>query len=247
LKAFLLPALLGDEPQLRNFRGALDGHIDFDLLRLPDRDAPPALLSSMRETARVLVDQVTTRQPSGVVALVGFSFGASLALEVAAQLERLGRTIAFLGILDGAFRTGELKLTRSETLRLCSTPRGLAKLAVHIVKRLDNRARLILAARKLTTVQAPAMQDALLMDYRCKALNSWDPPGCSAPGVVIFSGALGGENRRKWLSLCPNLAVLDVEARHGDFLKGRSLASIVDALSKRSASLDSSARAFEPA
>jgi thioesterase domain-containing protein len=234
MRAFFLPAIFGDEPQLSRFRESLGGRIDFEVLHLPDIDAPPALLSSMACTARVVVDQITTRQPSGPIALVGFSFGASLALEVAAQLGQQGRTVSFLGILDGAFRTGELKLTRAETLQLCSTPGGIAKLAIHVFRRLDNRVRLTIATRARGAA-APAMQEALLMDFRCKALNSWDPPGCSAPGLVVFSGALGDQNKRRWLSLCPNLSVLDVEARHGDFLTGRSLGLIGEALAERSA------------
>ena len=236
-KAFLLPAILGDEPQLVALRQRLEGRVAFDLLGLPDVDAPAALLSSMDKTARIVVDEIVRRQPTGPIALIGFSFGASLALEVAAQLIRKQRTVAFLGVLDGAFRTDELKRSKTELLRLSLTAAGIGSLISRFLERLNNRRRLFIAARSGSTrvLQSPAIRDALLVDFRCKALNSWQPPACSARGVAIFSGGLGEENRIRWASLCPNLAVLNVEAEHGSFLKGPSLEMIVQALAERSA------------
>ena len=236
MRAFLLPALLGDEAQLVDLRHHLQGRIDFDLIGLPDADAPAALLSSMNMTARFVVDEIVRRQPQGAIALVGFSFGASLALEVAAQLTRKPRSVCFLGVLDGAFRTDELQRSPTELLRLCVSAKGIASLALHLFKRLDNRRRLITAARAglKKPGHSPALREALLIDCRCKALNSWQPPSCFAHGVLIFSGTLGAENRDRWVSLCPNLSVLTVEATHGDLLKGHSLERIVQTLRERS-------------
>ena len=235
MRAFLLPAILGDEPQLADFRGKLDGRIQFELLALPDDGAPAALLSSMQQTARVIADEIVRRQPAGAIALMGFSFGASLALEVAAQLTAGQRTVSFLGILDGAFRTNELKRSKAELLRLCLSVDGAMGLARHGFERLKNRQRLLMASwsKSTNTAQTPAVRDAILMDLRCNALNEWQPPSCPAPGIAVCSGALGVANRHRWRSLCPNLDVLTLESRHEDLLKGRSLQLIVDALAER--------------
>lgn len=235
MRSFLLPAILGDEPQLAAFRQRLEGRIEFELLELPGLKAPADLLSSMSETARLVVDDIVRRQPTGAIAVIGFSFGASLALEVAAQLARVERAVSFLGVLDGAFSTSELKRSKTELLRLCLSARGIASLGRHFVRRLSNRARILLATRGGAAARLPstAVEEALLIDYRCKALNSWEPPPCLVPGLLIFSGSLGPRNRSRWESLCPNLAVLDVAAKHGDFLKGRSLDLIVQALDGR--------------
>lgn len=235
MRSFLLPAILGDEPQLAAFRKRLEGRIDFELLDLPGIEAPADLLSSMSETAQLVVDDIVRRQPTGAVAVIGFSFGASLALEVAARLARVERAVSFLGVLDGAFSTSELKRSKAELLRLCLSAEGIASLGRHFVRRLGNRARILLATRASAAAQppSPAVEEALLMDYRCKALNSWQPPSYLGAGLLIFSGSLGPRNRKRWEGLCPNLAVLDVAAKHGDFLKGRSLGLIVQALDGR--------------
>ncbi len=240
MRSFLLPAILGDEPQLVALRQKLEGRIEFDLLDLPDIESPADLLSSLNRTARVLVEEIVRRQPTGPIALIGFSFGASLALETAAQLTRMQRVISFLGILDGAFRTDELQRSKAELLRLCLSAEGIASLVRRLIERVENRVKLVIATRARSTKAAhsPAIRDALLVDLRCQALNGWQPPACSVPGLLVFSGSLGIENRRRWESLCPDLEVLDVEAKHGDFLKGHSLEAIVRALTDRARASD---------
>ncbi|MGQ7958693.1 non-ribosomal peptide synthetase [Pseudomonas sp. SP16.1] len=60
---------------------------------LPGRDSLDAL-------AAVYVEQLRRQQPQGPYHLLGWSLGGLLALSAAAQLERAGQEVAFLGIVD---------------------------------------------------------------------------------------------------------------------------------------------------
>jgi thioesterase domain-containing protein len=58
------------------------------------------LPSSLTGLAEAHADRITTRQPSGPVRLLGWSFGGALALCVAAALTARGREVDFVGMLD---------------------------------------------------------------------------------------------------------------------------------------------------
>ena len=106
---FLLPGLFGDEPQLRDLRERFAGSVGFELLDLPDVEAPPSLLSDLPALAGRAVAEMLRRQPGGPISVAGFSFGASVALEAATQLVRSGRTVRELWILDGAFHGADFR------------------------------------------------------------------------------------------------------------------------------------------
>jgi acyl carrier protein len=98
---FLIPGILGDEPKLATFRKALGKEVAFEILELPDIDAPPRILRSVAATAAVLVKRVFDVQPQGDIFLAGFSFGGIVAQDMARQLEARGRRVRFLAVLDG--------------------------------------------------------------------------------------------------------------------------------------------------
>jgi non-ribosomal peptide synthetase component F/thioesterase domain-containing protein len=81
-----LPAALGaDQP----FYGVME-------LELSDRHAPYTL----KDQVATYVQHLREVQPKGPYYLAGFCFFGLLAFEVAAQLEALGETVAFLGLID---------------------------------------------------------------------------------------------------------------------------------------------------
>ncbi|WP_158414234.1 condensation domain-containing protein, partial [Halomonas sp. A3H3] len=57
--------------------------------------------TSLVDMARDYVRAVLEQQPKGPYYLLGWSMGGTLALEMAALLERLGKTVAFVGLIDG--------------------------------------------------------------------------------------------------------------------------------------------------
>jgi pimeloyl-ACP methyl ester carboxylesterase len=57
--------------------------------------------SSLAGMARDYVRSILELQPKGPYYLLGWSMGGTLVLEMAALLERLGKTVAFVGLVDG--------------------------------------------------------------------------------------------------------------------------------------------------
>ena len=123
-QAFFVPSVFGVESHLLDLCDRLAAHMRLDFVSLPDAGTKGGVLTDMRATARGVVDEILRRQPEGQISLVGYSFGASVALEVATQLEAASRRIAFLGILDGPFRPPEVEGLGTPRR---SAPRRIAK------------------------------------------------------------------------------------------------------------------------
>ena len=231
IKAFMVPPVFGDEPQLQDLRHRLGGLMDFDVLSLPDAHASGRLLTDMAATGRTLVEVIRQRQPGGPVALLGLSFGASMALEVATQLERAGREIAFLGILDGPLEPPEA--ARSTPMPLAMPRKLLKTVVVDATESMDAVRRLMLNAvtpKGEDAARAEPMRRAMLWHLRNKALKTWRPERCRARGLHVWTGAYGRRNRDRWAELCPNLDTVQVEAVHEHLLKGAALDAVTAAL-----------------
>ena len=231
IPAFMVPPVFGDEPQLQHLREHLRGRMTFEVLALPDAHASGRLLTDMAATGRTLVEAIERRQPNGPIALMGLSFGASMALEVASQIERAGREIGFLGILDGPFEPPEVARPAAASL---AAPRKLIKsVVVDAAETMDAVRRLMLNAvtpADAEAARAEPMRRAMLWHLRNKALKRWRPNGCRAPGLHVWTGTYGRANRERWAELCPNLDAVHVEAVHEHLLKDAALDAVVAAL-----------------
>ena len=184
-------------------------------------------------TGRVLVDEIARRQPAGAVSLVGYSFGASMALEVAAQLAEAGRTVGFLAALDGPFDPPTARSKGGGGSLLAAPRRLLKSVAVDAAESMNVVRRLVAgpdAPEPGATDRAEPMRRAMLWHLRNKALKTWVPRGCDAPGLHVSTGDYEPGNRLRWAALCPNLRTLHVSAPHEDLLKGEALSVVVDAL-----------------
>ena len=82
-----LSRLLGPNQPLYGFRSV--GH-----------DGSRPLLMTIEDQAAFYVQELVTHQPEGPYYLGGYSHGGRVAYEMAQQLARSGRTLAFLGIID---------------------------------------------------------------------------------------------------------------------------------------------------
>ncbi|ALZ85110.1 non-ribosomal peptide synthetase [Pseudomonas oryzihabitans] len=89
--------VVGYYPLAQHLAGAWDawGLQNRQILDPNWRDTDLAQLA--RDYVRVLLDT----QPSGAYRLLGWSLGGALVLEMASLLERLGKTVAFVGLIDG--------------------------------------------------------------------------------------------------------------------------------------------------
>lgn len=110
-RVFLLPGIFGDEPALANFRAALAGRVDFELLDYPDIDCPS---SGIRDFAGILgrtIERIRSLQPSGEVHIAGYSFGGLVGFAAACRLREEGRRVGLLALLDS--RAPSLKVPSS--------------------------------------------------------------------------------------------------------------------------------------
>ena len=219
---FLLPGVFGDEPQLLRFREHLASRIRFTTLDLPDLESPVSVLCSLPETGRIIVESILRLQQTGDVSIVGFSFGASLALEVAAQLRRAGRTIAYLGLIDGPLHIEDMRRTVRGLVQMLFTPRGpyiISKLIYYKLRfHLDK-----LRFWKERARSTPA-------DYRLIALGNWQPQRCEARGIVILSIMSFDVLSKNWRDLCPNCRQVKIVSDHRHIIKGSSLYRVASAL-----------------
>ena len=62
--------------------------------------------TSVEQMAAHYVDEICSFQPEGPISLAGYSMGGLIAFELAQQLLRKGREVAFLGIIDTGFMSG---------------------------------------------------------------------------------------------------------------------------------------------
>ncbi|KAH9365938.1 hypothetical protein HPB48_012208 [Haemaphysalis longicornis] len=67
---------------------------------------------SVEETAAMYLQKIVEVQPAGPYHLVGYSFGAMVAFEIAVQLQASGATVGSLTCLDGTPRFGETQSMR---------------------------------------------------------------------------------------------------------------------------------------
>ena len=235
MQAFFIPSVFGDEPHLVDLRDRLRGCLALDLVALPDAGARGAILTDMQATGRGVADEILRRQPTGPLALIGYSFGASVALEVAAQLTRAGRTIAFLGILDGPFSPPDVSGTSGGTPHPAASRQFVKAVVVEATESMNILRRIALTAAptaKSGFDVAQPMRRAILWHLRNKALVGWTPPNCDAKGLHVSTGAYGADNARRWRDLCPNLACVDVPSAHEHLLHGASLDAVVAALTR---------------
>lgn len=97
-RLWFVPGMVGDPiwfgPLLRHLdaRRPVSG---LSLIRLRQR-------VSIAETAGHCVDTMLAAQPQGPYLLIGYSIGGMIAVEIARELARRGREIAFLGVIDTA-------------------------------------------------------------------------------------------------------------------------------------------------
>ena len=99
-KVFLLPCIFGDEPSFVDFRAALAGRVDFELLDYPDVDRPSAEIRDFDFILKRTVERIRSLQPDGDVHIAGYSFGGLVGFAAACRLQEEGRKVGLLALLD---------------------------------------------------------------------------------------------------------------------------------------------------
>jgi thioesterase domain-containing protein/acyl carrier protein len=73
----------------------------FYALRAPGFNEGEEYFNTFQELLTTYVNAILKRQPQGPYAIAGYSFGCSIAFEIAKEFEARGNSVAFLGCIDG--------------------------------------------------------------------------------------------------------------------------------------------------
>ena len=98
---YCIHPITGDVVGLQGFADHF-GDLRLHAIQVPKDKMNGAFATSIEAIATRYVDLITKKQPEGPIHLVGWSAGAIIALEMARQLEVLGRSVPLLTALDGA-------------------------------------------------------------------------------------------------------------------------------------------------
>jgi thioesterase domain-containing protein len=110
-RVFLLPGIFGDEPPLADFRAALADGLDFELLDYPDIDRPSGEIRDFERIVGRTLERIHRLCPTGEVHIAGYSFGGLVGFVTACRLQKEGRRVGLLALLDS--RALGLKVPRS--------------------------------------------------------------------------------------------------------------------------------------
>lgn len=100
-KVFMVPVAGGDAPGQARFRAGCAAALDIEPVQLPHWTTIIAPSFTFGSVCTDVIRQIEAKVPSGPILLAGYCFGGAVASAVARQLHEQGRTVAFLGILDG--------------------------------------------------------------------------------------------------------------------------------------------------
>ena len=247
---FFMTGITGHSLDLVRSWQAVVEEMQVTLVDAPGLNRPRALLANLPATAAEVAAEIARQQPDGDIRLMGSSYGAALAYEVARQLQAQGRRVAFLGMID-------LLPVRSIFLRLvhalCSPAALRRKLAARL-PRLDRakqdpatgtlliQAAIRFDARHLASRLARAKAEREGLDtatadrleihhWRGQALHRWRPAPIDVPALLIASddGVLAGAPRF-WRSRIASLRVVCVAGSHHDLTSGPANTSVMQIL-----------------
>ncbi|NWC69722.1 amino acid adenylation domain-containing protein [Pseudomonas sp. P7758] len=169
-----------------------------------------ALDGNIDSLAALYVEQLRQQQPQGPYHLLGFSLGGLLAITAAAQLERCGEQVAFLGILDSQYQRQDeddsveaLLDSAAQALTVDSQAR-LRNLPASVSTALTARLAKLPAAERLPALAQWAHQQGLQLQgdswehlhtrigyqqHTQQLLASFQPPRLSCPVHIWWADA----------------------------------------------------------
>ncbi|MPR02314.1 amino acid adenylation domain-containing protein [Pseudomonas sp. MAFF 212408] len=177
-------------------------------------DSAPLADGDIDSLAAQYVEHLRQQQPNGPYHLLGFSLGGLLAISAAAQLERCGEQVAFLGILDSQYQreaaqdsVAALIASAAQALTVDSQAL-LRQLPAAVSAALSAHLATLPVAQRLPALAQWAQQQGLQLDgdswehlhtrlgyqqHTQQLLGSFQPPRLSCPVHVWWADATLGE------------------------------------------------------
>ena len=218
-EVFYIPGIYGDQPKQESLRNCVVG-IKFHVITLPELNVSSTVLSSLVETARLVANYIDETQKEGEVYIVGFSWGAGLAVEVAVQLKLAGRTVEYLGLIDCPLYIDENRRTLRRLMQVILAPKFFLKLRRFTRNVFHYNYKMI---RRIPIVPTAS-------EYRFLSLRLWSPQTCDAKGIMILSAEFRKMFGEKWKAICPNIKQVEIRSDHEDIILGKNLNRVATVL-----------------
>jgi thioesterase domain-containing protein/acyl carrier protein len=247
---FFMPGINGHALQMVQAWQAVVEEIQLMPMDAPGLDRPRVLLTDLPATAAEVAADIARRQPEGDIRLMGYSFGAALAYEVAGQFRAQGRRVAFLCLVDllpvrGLFMRlvhalfspaalGRKLAWRLPRLGHAREDPATQTLLIQAAIRFDSRglaSRLARAKAEREGLDAGVADRLEIHHWRGEALRHWRPAPIDVPALLIASddGVLAG-SPQFWQNKIPGLRVARVAGSHDTLTTGPVDASVAQAL-----------------
>ncbi len=182
-------------------------------------DCPELVLFSIEEMAAEYIRQIKTVQPAGPYAVCGFSAGASVAFEIAQQLQRANDCVESLILYDGSARSDGLTAlsTRVRTRwdEWISSP--WRDMMMDVVNSLRFRAKMAFFALAKSTKDQPSTGFLNAHQAFVVARQKYRPTRYPGPALLILSTrdeAAQQEPRLGWTDLVTELEVCEIDCIH---------------------------------
>ncbi|MGI9667164.1 MAG: condensation domain-containing protein [Acidimicrobiia bacterium] len=194
-------------------------------------------LNSVPEMAAAYIEELKVVQPEGPYRLIGFCFGGTVCLEMAAQLEAQGNEVDFIGIIDGGLPIEEARydsMLQRATYMVRS--RGVAGTASAAWRRASWRVseRFKSSDRKREGDEQLKYVPVALACSR--AFNSFEPRPTAAPITLIRSAEQQpGEGKDwdfAWEEFTPELSTEHIDADHKRLFEGTPVRQLADVIQR---------------
>jgi thioesterase domain-containing protein len=217
-----------DEPLLARFRAAFDGDARFSVVDYPGWRETIDSGASFDTIVDAVVAQITAQNVDEHYRLAGYSFGGSVAYEVACRLAAAGRRVGFIGLLDSR----RVDMAQPDQLRryarLLAAPRRISVVMLRSTLMLLVRRRWFATLRAAgglmlarPTTAAYGFHRHLIEMLRADALRRWRPRPLHAPMTLFLSDEhlRGAPADYGWSDLCTPLSVVHIGGTHATMLE----------------------------
>jgi thioesterase domain-containing protein len=181
---------------------------------------------SVKEMAKSYLDKVKSVNPTGPYYLIGYSFGGNLAFEMALQLQKEGKKVPLLVLLDSMCPSTKDKIIWEKGLF-----RILRKNFLGPVRRSVERFFKLLVCELyiLKNVPIPVSRRTFYMWIKYLKLSGRYSPGKFDGNMLLFR-TIGNPFSYKtldWKNLVNNIKMIEIEGKHLDIFVGKERIELI--------------------
>ncbi|MBV9267068.1 MAG: amino acid adenylation domain-containing protein [Acidobacteriaceae bacterium] len=260
---FCVHEVMGEVMMFRHFAKFLNPDQRFFGVQFPPEERAPECVTSIEAVAARYVDALLAFQPEGPYLLGGWSAGASVALEMAQQLQARGRNVGLLVAIDAAPPNTGVPESRKTLRYYCdlvrNVPRWIAdeliatfswrQFFIRAVRRLSSPVKRVLANRRGSDARIKYTIDRInkagnypertrvFIDAFYRILLRYKPKPYNGR-VVLYKAMTQDlsslrEPERVWKALATHVDVVPVRGTHVSLLEERHCQQFADDLNAR--------------